>query len=145
MRSLFETPPERPFCRFWSTFGVHLGTLGHHFFETFFDLENHSKKDMNMNPPASRPGPIICHPSPGPLPLFKKQWRRQRPARTQRVLSASRHLTFPCPGEGPFLRSSFETPPKHAFINFGLLLGSIWRPFGTTFSRLFSTSFSDPH
>ena len=38
MRSLFETPPEHPFYRFWSTFGVHLGTLWNHFFNTFFDL-----------------------------------------------------------------------------------------------------------
>ena len=37
-RSLFGTPPEHPFCRFWSTFGVHLGTLWNHFFNTFFDL-----------------------------------------------------------------------------------------------------------
>ena len=37
-RSLFGTPPERPFCRFWSTFGVHLGTLWNHFFDTNFDL-----------------------------------------------------------------------------------------------------------
>ena len=38
MRSLFETPPEHPFYRFWSTFGVHLGTLWNYFFDTIFDL-----------------------------------------------------------------------------------------------------------
>ena len=38
MRSLFETPPEHAFYRFWSTFGVHLGTLWNHFFDAFFDL-----------------------------------------------------------------------------------------------------------
>ena len=53
-------------------------------------------------------------------------------------------LTFPAPGEGPFLRSLFDTPPEHAFIDFLQLWGSIWRHFGDTFSTLFSTSFSDP-
>ena len=38
LRSLFETPPEHAFYRFWSTFGIHLGTLWNHFFNTFFDL-----------------------------------------------------------------------------------------------------------
>ena len=35
LSSLFETPPEHAFYRFWSTCGVHLGTLWNHFFDTF--------------------------------------------------------------------------------------------------------------
>ena len=38
------------------------------------------------------------------------------------------------------MRSLFETPPEHALIDFFQLLGSMWGPFGTTFSTLFSMS-----
>ena len=50
MRSLFETPPEHPFYRFWSTFGVHLGTLWNNFFSTFFDLEKKLQKRAQHEP-----------------------------------------------------------------------------------------------
>ena len=56
LRSLFETPPEHPFYRFSSIFGVHLGTLWSHFFDTFFDLIFRPPFEPNKKSDHSSPG-----------------------------------------------------------------------------------------
>ena len=91
MRSLFETPPEHAFYRFWSTFGVHLGTLWKHFFNMFFDLIFEPTFRLSWKSAKVKSGAIPEPPSPGPLTLLtllsKKQGTMQRPSQTQRVLA----------------------------------------------------------
>ena len=110
MRSLFETPPEHPFCRFWSTFGVHLGTLWNHFFNTFFDLIFRPPFEPKNKSAWPNSGKIAEPPSPKPLTLFllsKKQGRMQRPSQTQRVLA------LPVIRQPPGPARSFATPPPN--------------------------------
>ena len=51
---------------------------------------------------------------------------------------------FPVLERVPFLGPSLRPLQNILSVDFGLLLGSIWGPFGTTCSALLSTSFSDP-
>ena len=91
-------------------------------------------------------GPIFqrfCLPN-GPKMVPEKQ-SVLRPLTLLKCSKYQQNLTFPDPGEGPFFRSTFGTPPEHAYVDFWQLLGSIWGPFRNTFPIPFSTSFSDPH
>ena len=90
------------------------------FFHTALDLCVHdfaSKIDSNMVPkkvPFLRP--------PKKVPFL-------RPLTLLKCSKYLPDLTFPGPGEGPFSRSLFETPPEHAFYHFFTTLGSFWGPF----------------
>ena len=114
MRSLFETPPEHPFYRFWSTFGVHLGTLWNHFFNTFFDLIFRPPFEPQKKSDGLRSGSTVEPPSPGPLTLltsFQEARNNVTSTADSESLSASRHTPGSTQGE-PVLAKEREARRK---------------------------------
>ena len=74
-----------------------------------------------------------------PKNIFSNVWP------CQNVINSSQISLFLILERVPFWGPSLEPLQNTRFVDFDPLLGSIWGPFGLTFSALFLTSFSDPH